>query len=248
MFETRALTYKEQLVIPQSYHGAMAASLVEQWGNTLFERPQHIESVVEAAASHHLGAFGFIDSIKVNGQFSPRELAQLFAEESEVQTADPKVKAHVLYHNLRVMNGLLMNGSADNAGLREVYDHTLRMFHHELSSSELTMDQLRFADGILCLTDKVSFDFCNQNYKPRTVIMKPTQDSDATEVHYQINPDRTIRFDPWPFQNPQIDGMVQAYTKTGYPSTLNSRRIPYSVRQGTISSPINQATSICTTG
>lgn len=229
MFETRVFGYKEALIIPQSNHGAMTASLVEQWGNDRFDRPLHIESLVEAAASHHLGAFKFLDTKKINGSFSPQELAQMFEDDSRTTTSDIMARVHILYHNLRVMNAALLNGSAGNDYLREVFAHVKQTFYEELPHSGLAPEEVRLADEILCLCDKMSFDFCNQTTKPRQLNMKPAEHSPDISIAYQVGIYRSIQVNPWPFQNPQIHGFVQAYSKSGYPQNLDSRRIPYAV-------------------
>lgn len=233
MFEVEGVAYKEKLVIPQAYHAGMTADIVKHWGNHSFPHPPHHSQLIEAAESHHFGAFGLYDMINIADRLGPEELAKLFVAEVSTDTTNPNTRIMILHHNLRVMTPMLKKTSPENP-LLSVYTAIEAMYDEQLARSTITPEELRYVDGVMCVADKISFDFCAQKQTPRSVsIGSYGQQEQPVALNYQILPDRNIHVYPWPFQNPKISGILTAFPKNGYPQNLlERRRIPYTVSPG----------------
>ncbi|BCM89600.1 hypothetical protein IAD21_01447 [Abditibacteriota bacterium] len=213
------------LVITQYEHLKLSGALALHWGNTEFElSPCHFESFVKGIALHYRG-YGFFDTLAI-GEVSEDEWLDVsrksFFGECDEKVADLVIKHHILR--------LVARSNRYSPQVQTLLQQMNDSISGSVRAAHLDEKLFAFIDRITDLCDKISFDFCFQNYGTGVVeVQRRFADADSVQVKYTIEAGNTIKISPWPLSVAQYRGYIVAYNSMGFPEKLEPQILDYSI-------------------
>ncbi len=208
------------IVIPQSEHARLAASLAVFWGNREFDRPPVAPETLFKAVLLHDRSFGYFDSHAI-GEMSDEVWIRLQRRGLVGDDGDGLCDVLIQQHIKRLA------GFVKGALGRQFREEIEAMLVKEIRNLGLERENLERADRVMAFCDAVAFDFSFEEPVHSSVFVFPFNNSPGEiEIQYQIHPEGEIHISPWPFAHDSYEGYVLGYGRDGYPT----RTVPVFVR------------------
>jgi len=214
------------VVFSQYEHGRLAGTLAQHWGNPSFARPALDFPAFVAGVALHDWGYGLLDNLPI-GEAAEDEWLKVIRK-GIVNYFDHPTTDIIVKHHLRRL--LSLNPSPERKDLISQIDERIA---GRLEKGGPSLESYKKADKITQLCDMISFDFCFERPRQRTLAVYAQLHSDeTTPITYEIRPAGEVCIDPWPFSIPVISGMVFAFQRQGYPKELQPIVIPYNIKTG----------------
>lgn len=214
------------LIVPQSEHARLAATLAFFWGNRDFDRPPvPFETFLKAVTLHDRG-YGFFDTQTI-GEMSDEVWVRVERRGLEGQDGDLLCDTLIQLHIKRLAGYL-------KGPLGKLFrDEIEKLSAKNLGTLKLDTDKAERVDRIMALCDSVAFDFSFEEPVHSSCFVYPNNRSAGEiEIQYQIHPGGEIQVSPWPFNCDRFSGFLIGYKPAGYPSQPDPVFVPYQVVPG----------------
>ncbi|MBN8549216.1 MAG: DUF3891 family protein [Deltaproteobacteria bacterium] len=214
------------LIIPQSEHARLAATLAFFWGNREFDRPPlPFETLLKAVALHDR-AFGYLDSHAI-GEMSDEVWIRLQRRGLEGGDGDLLCDTLIQLHIKRLAGHL--KGPAG----RKFREEIEKSVQKNLSTLSIDIERLERSDRVTAICDSIAFDFSFEEPVHSSSFVYPHNRSNGElEIEYQVHPGGEVQVSPWPFSVDIIKGFVLGYKPTSYPQLPDPVFVPYQVVPG----------------
>lgn len=212
------------MIIPQFEHARVSAKIASMWGNDRFDRPEiNFEDFVGGVALHDW-QYGTIDNLPL-GEVSESDWLAVMKRGVALEFSNPTIAAIAKIH----MKRLISNPHSPQLNiLSEQFESKIA---DHISETPYSRAQFEWADAITRFCDSLAFDFAFE--APTTYISQvyAKVDSDKkTKLTYNLQSDKVIEIDPWPFSAPTFSGMITGYHAAGYPESLIPEIIQYQIK------------------
>lgn len=201
-------------ILSQFDHSVFSGMLAQYWGNADFDRPAlDFEAFVRGVTLHDWH-YGVLDAHPL-GEYDDAEWRAIAEAGVAVAYDDPVTDAVAKRHLRRLI------GTPDDTSLQPLIDRLEARIGARRAETRYTDADFEWADRITRFCDSVAFDLGFENRGRRSATVQPRRDEPhETEIAYEITPDSTIRFDPWPFAVTELGMPVPTYDAGGYPEQL----------------------------
>lgn len=211
------------IVIPQFEHARLAAKLASMWGNADFDQPEiPFDSFVEGVALHDW-QYSNSDNLSI-GDINEAEWLDVMRIGIELEFTDPIAEVIAKLHMMRLVR---TPTSPERKQIVEAFETRIS---NVVAQTGFSREQFEWADRITRFCDSLAFDFSyEQPTKDSTPVLAKTNDSDVTQLSYEIGPNGLIKIGRWPFSAASFSGMLTGYELDDYPNTLTPKVIQYQV-------------------
>jgi len=218
----------------QYEHGRLAGTLARHWGNDEFARPElNFTAFADGVALHDWG-YGILDNLPI-GEMDDEAWLKVVRKGIDKIYDQPDTTLIVRLHIRRLLS---LNPTPERQAYIDEIDSRIT---NQLNAAEelkpgTTYPQLekyKRADKITQLCDMISFDFCFELPRKRTLeVFANSKSEETTAITYEIRPGGEVRVEPWPFSVPELSGILYAFQRDGYPQRLNPVIVPFKIRPG----------------
>lgn len=215
-----------ELIIPQSEHARLAATLAYFWGNREYDRPPlPFDTFLKAVALHDRG-YGFFDSQPI-GDMSDEVWVRMGRRGLEGQDSDLLCDTLIQMHIKRLAGYL-------KGPLGQIFrDELWKLIAKNTIALKLDTDKMERADRVMALCDSIAFDFSFEEPVHSSAFVYPNNRSNGEiEIQYQVHPGGEVQVSPWPFGCESIRGFLIGYKPASYPSNPDPVFVPYQVVPG----------------
>ena len=212
------------VIITQFEHARFAYQLAAQYGNEDFDLPNiPMNSFLTGVLFHDRG-YGIIDEYEI-GQMSEDTHVEVLAKGGLEQCSDPVADIVARFHILRLL------GNNNTTRRNEISIKLDQLNNKVLADHNLDRELFKKADRITDLLDFTSFDFCNEVFNEKELLVYPKYDS-AKEVgiKHRVISMNEIVVNPWPFKEETITGEILGFKISCYPTKLDPVLISFLVR------------------
>lgn len=218
----------------QYEHGRLAGTLAHHWGNSEFARPEINASAFVDGITLHDWGYGVLDNLPIGALDEDAWL-------SVVRKGIDKVYDHpdtTIVVRLHIRRLLTLNLTPERQAFINEID--LRIAEQLNTSKKPALADIGSqlekyvrADKITQLCDMISFDFCFESPRYRTLNVYATPESaETTGITYEIRPDGEVLVEPWPFSETRLSGILYAFQRAGYPQKLRPVIVPFKIQPG----------------
>lgn len=212
------------VIITQFEHARFSYQLASQYGNEDFDIPNiPIESFLAGVLFHYRG-YGIVDEYEI-GQMSEDIHVDVLAKGGLEQCSDPVADIVARFHIRRLL------GNNNTARRNEIGIKLDQLNNEVLADHNLDRELFKRADRITNLFDFTSFDFCNEVFNEKELLVYPKNDStNEIGVNHRVISMNEIVVAPWPFKVEIITGEILGFKISDYPTKLDPVLIPFVVR------------------
>lgn len=215
-----------QLIVPQSEHARLAASLAVWWGNKDFDRPPVASDTFLKSVLLHDRAFGYFDTHPI-GEMSDEVWIRLQRRGLQGDDGD-RVADILIQQHIKRLAGHIKGQIGKH--FRDEIEH---LIVKEVTELGLDREDLERADRVMALCDAMAFDFSFELPVHSSAFVYPYNNAHGeVEVQYQIHPEGEIQVSPWPFALNSYSGYVLGYRSAEYPQKLLPVFLPYHLVPG----------------
>ncbi len=216
---------RRNLIIPQAEHARLSGIIANAWGNADFERPRFsFESFVKGVTFHDRG-YGRIDNYPL-GEMSEDVWLEIHERSAREEFDDKEAELVVQLQLKRLVAYNLTPERTKYVAERDAFISKLA------KDNALNIDNFLWADNITHFCDNVSFDFCFEQQKSASVIVKQSNDDETgIAVNYIVDGKGSIEISPWPLNCKELNSFILGYSASGYPQKLEPVYIPVAVRR-----------------
>jgi hypothetical protein len=218
----------------QYEHGRLAGTLARHWGNEEFARPElNFEAFADGVTLHDWG-YGVLDNLPI-GEMDDEAWLQVVRKGIDKIYDHPDTTIIVRLHIRRL---LTLNPSPERQAYIDEIDARIASQLNaavELDPESIHSHRERYerADKITQLCDMISFDFCFESPRRRSIEVYADPSATATTaITYKIRPGGEVRVEPWPFSVAELSGILYAFRRANYPQRLDPVIVPYVIRHG----------------
>lgn len=217
MFKSRI----RPLNFTQYEHGRLSGSIARFWGNDRFARPPlPFEPFVDGVTLHDWG-YGLMDNTPI-GEATEAEWLVVMRRGAAISYAHPVTEVVVKRHLRRL---LLLDPTPAR---RALADDLQKQISRQTAAAGVDPAAFDRADLITQLCDMISFDFCFEVPRKRTLPVFARPDHpEPVDVTFELHTGGEMWLDPWPLAVPVLVGVVYAFDQTGFPDVLSPTAVPY---------------------
>ncbi len=218
----------------QYEHGRLAGTLARHWGNDEFARPELIFAAFADGVTLHDWGYGVLDNLPI-GEMDDATWLKVVSKGIDKIYDQPDTTIIVRLHIRRLL-------ALDLTPERQAYieEIDLRIAEQLDTSTEpgfggtgTQLEKYKRADKITQLCDMISFDFCFESPRQRTLdVFTNPRTEEKTDITFEIRPGGEVRVEPWPFSVPELSGILYAFQRDGYPQKLQPVIVPFDIRPG----------------
>lgn len=230
MFKSKA----RKINFSQYEHGRLAGLLAYHWGNDEFARPDINFAAFADGVTLHDWGYGILDNLAIGEMDDDAWLKVVRKGIDKVYDSSDTT----MIVRLHIRRLLALNPSPE----RQVYiDEIDLQIASQLNAAEelgpgtihSNLEKYKRADKITQLCDMISFDFCFESPRKRTLeVFANSRSEETTAITYEIRPRGEVWVEPWPFSVAEISGILYAFRREGYPQRLAPVIVPFDIRPG----------------
>lgn len=214
------ISTKRAVIIPQSEHTKVAASIALLWGNKKFEKPKiPRHSFVKGVLFHDRG-YGDHDSYPV-GSLTLQQRRETLRKGILLQTSDPVADIVSLHHIRRLI-------PKEMTDLFLLLDTKLSI---AFKKTKIPQKDFIFADHITELADTIAFYFSfEKDIEGEEEIIFNHRSENTKKVRFSIKGNQ-ITLHPWPLSVDHYEGFILEYKKEGYNQRLHPEIRPFILKK-----------------